>query len=70
MSGSDANVEAKRRRTDTRCGRDFALHSVVVSPEGGPDRCTVYPRHRDYDERTTAWLSADRDAFVDLADWR
>jgi sorbitol-specific phosphotransferase system component IIBC len=54
------------RRVD---GRAYDLHSVVVSYEGGADRCTVYPRRRQCVERTTEWLSADLAAFVDLADW-
>lgn len=70
MSGADTEFEAVDRRTDTdtRTGRDFDLHSVVVSYEDGPDECTVYPRQRDSHDRTTVWLSADLECFVDLAD--
>ena len=47
-------------------GRAFDLHAVVVDQHPGPARCTVYPRHAEPDERTTAWLSADYAAFYDL----
>jgi hypothetical protein len=46
----------------------FDLHSIVVRYEDGPDRCTVYPSRDRCVERTTEWLSADADAFVDLTD--
>jgi hypothetical protein len=70
MSGADTEFEAvdRRRDTDTRTGRDFDLHSVVVSGEDGPDECTIYPRRLGHLDRTTVWLSADFDCFVDLAD--
>jgi hypothetical protein len=51
-------------------GRQFELHSVVVSYEDGPDRCTLYPRRDRCVERTSEWLSADLCAFVSLAEIR
>ncbi|MDS0298684.1 hypothetical protein NDI76_08010 [Halogeometricum sp. S1BR25-6] len=51
-------------------GRKFELHSVVVTYEDDPDRCTVYPRRNRCLERVEAWLSADFDAFVDLGEMR
>jgi hypothetical protein len=51
---------------DARGAGRLELHSVVVSYEEGPDRCTVYPRRDRCVERTTEWLSADVCAFVDL----
>lgn len=66
---ADTDAEAGRggrRRGDA--GRSFDLHSIVVNYEDGADRCTVYPSRDRCVERTTEWLSADADAFVDLAD--
>jgi hypothetical protein len=51
-------------------GRDFALHSVVVEYDGRPDRCTIYPRRSSCRDRVASWLSADREAFVGLAEMR
>lgn len=51
-------------------GRDLELHSVVVTYEDGPDRCTVYPRRDRCLERVEAWISADLDAFVGLREMR
>ena len=70
MSGADTDIKTVERGMDTRSGRDFELHSVVVSYKDGPDRVTLYPRTRNCYERTTTWLSADLDVFVDLADAR
>ena len=70
MSGAKTDIRTVNRRTETRTGRDFELHSVVVSYENGSDECTIYPRRRNQDEQTTMWLSADLDCFVDLADAR
>lgn len=70
MSGSDTEFSRMSRRTETRTGRAFDLHSVVVSHEDGPDECTIYPRERNLDERTSVWLTADVECFVDLADAR
>ena len=58
---------AARREID---GRDFDLHSVVVSYEHRADRCTIYPRERSHYERLETWLSADEDAFVSLCEMR
>jgi hypothetical protein len=68
--GADGGDRSERRDEDTREGREFQLHSVVVSYEEGPDRCTIYPRRRRCSERTTEWLSGDHAAFVDLAESR
>jgi hypothetical protein len=70
MSGADTEFSRADRRTETRTGRDFDLHSVVVSYEDGPDECTIYPRQCSCYERTSVWLTADVDCFVDLADAR
>jgi hypothetical protein len=79
MSGSDAGPssggidggdQVDARHAETRDGRSFPLHSVVVSYEDRPDRCTVYPRRGQCTERTTEWLSGDHAAFEDLADCR
>jgi hypothetical protein len=51
-------------------GRDYALHSVVVTYEDGPDRCTLYPRRNSCCDRMSSWLSADFDAFVGLEEMR
>lgn len=69
MSATDPDTPptpGERARVDDRTGRSFALHSVVVSCEDGPARCTIYRRADSAVDRTTRWLSADQDAFVDL----
>jgi hypothetical protein len=43
------------------------LEFVRVEYDGGPDRCTIYPRDPDRTELTTTWLTADRGDFVDLS---
>ncbi|SEO80977.1 hypothetical protein SAMN04487948_105268 [Halogranum amylolyticum] len=70
MSGADTEFTRAGRRTETRTGREFDLHSVVVSYEDGPDECTIYPRRLGCYERTATWLTANVDCFVDLADAR
>lgn len=50
--------------------RRFELHSVVVSYENRPDRCTIYPRGLSRHDRLETWLSADTDAFVSLRETR
>jgi hypothetical protein len=70
MSATDPRVPDTTRtgaHTDDRTGRDFALHSVVVEYEEEPNRCSIYRREDSRIDRTTRWLSADQDAFVDLA---
>ena len=57
-----AGVGEERRR--------FGLHSVVVSYDGRPDRCTIYPRGRRPEARVTTWFSADLGAFVGLEEMR
>ncbi|WP_101297681.1 DUF7511 domain-containing protein [Halegenticoccus soli] len=67
-AGSRSRGErASERRID---GRDFDLHSVVVSYERGPDRCTIYPRYKRCHERVETWLTANLDAFVGLEEMR
>lgn len=70
MSSSDTEFERVNRRSETRTGRDFDLHSVVVSYEDGPDECTIYPRERSHHDRTSVWLTAPATSFVDLVDAR
>ena len=71
-AGSDGTPDARNitgadvDRSRDVDGREFELHSVVVTYEDGPDRCTVYPRRNRCLERVEAWISADFDAFVDL----
>jgi hypothetical protein len=43
-----------------------ALSLAVVQYADSPDRCTIYPPDATGDERLSTWLSANRDAFVDL----
>ncbi|MBO4248537.1 hypothetical protein IL252_12005 [Halomicrobium sp. IBSBa] len=55
----------------TACaGRALELQATVVEYDDAPDRCTVSPRSVEEGERTTTWLSADRDVFEDLAAMR
>ncbi|WP_129116828.1 DUF7511 domain-containing protein [Halegenticoccus tardaugens] len=74
MSGLDADAGTRtgyecgpERRID---GRDYDLHSVVVSYEDGPDRCTIYPRRKKSHERVESWLTANHGAFVGLEEMR
>jgi len=43
------------------------LRHDVVTYSDGPDRCTIYPPDATGVVRMSTWLTADRDAFVDLA---
>jgi hypothetical protein len=71
MADRDVGAEeAEERPRESLDARRFDLHSVVVSYEGSPDRCTVYPRRRRCIERTTEWLTADFASFVDLSEVR
>jgi|GEM_PF-1057134 len=54
----EANI-ARRRTGDLR-------HEVVSYPDG-PDRCTIFPPDATGVTRMSTWLTADSDAFVDLA---
>lgn len=55
-----AEANGARRRT-----RD--LRREVVSYPDAPDRCTIFPPDATGVARMSTWLTADRDAFVDLA---
>jgi hypothetical protein len=46
---------------------DVELALTVVRYSDAPDRCTLHPPDASGQERLTRWLSADTDAFVDLA---
>ncbi|GAA0667029.1 hypothetical protein ACFQDG_09080 [Natronoarchaeum mannanilyticum] len=50
---------ARRRIRDLR-------HEVVSYPDA-PDRCTIFPPDATGVARMSTWLTADHDAFVDLA---
>jgi hypothetical protein len=63
MSRADAANRDALAKSD---GRMYDLHGVIVTYEGRPDRCTIYPRDTRPSERIAAWLSADADAFVAL----
>jgi hypothetical protein len=69
MSGTDA-TGGRDRADAARERRRFGLHSVVVSYDGRPDRCTIYPRGRHPEARVTTWFSADIGAFVGLEEMR
>ena len=43
------------------------LTATRVAYDDGPDRLTVSPAEADDLERMSTWLTADADAFVDLA---
>lgn len=49
---------------------DVELAVTVVRYSDAPDRCTLHPPDATGEERLTRWLSADTDAFVDLASRR
>ena len=49
---------------------DVDLSLTVVRYADAPDRCTIYPPATTDDARMSTWLSADSDAFVDLASTR
>jgi len=51
-------------------GRPLALESIVVRYDDRPDRCTIAPKTRTDENALTAWLTADRSAFVDLGNVR
>jgi hypothetical protein len=75
MTGSDSGYDDRSPRerlaSATRNATDaIDLESIVVRYENRPDRCTITPRECPETERMTAWLSADVQATVDLADVR
>jgi hypothetical protein len=47
-----------------------SLRLVRVEYHDGPDRWTVHPRNADRVTLVATWLTADREAFVDLGDVR
>ncbi len=47
-----------------------ALRTVVVRYGDAPDRCTIYPRACDDEERLVTWISVALDTVVDLEDVR
>jgi len=46
------------------------LVATLVRYEDGPDKCTIAPPDPDESERLTTWLTANRSAFVSLAERR
>ena len=64
----DANAIAEPRAAPDR---DVpALSLTVVHYSDAPDRCTVFPPGLSGDARMSTWISADRSAFVRLAERR
>ena len=62
--------EPDRSREAGPPGRALELESIVVSYDHRPDRCTIAPKTRTDENALTAWLTADRSAFVDLGNVR
>lgn len=60
------STELGRRGGGAPEGTERLVLRIVEYPEA-TDRCTIYPPGLEDHERTTHWLSADRDAFVPLA---
>lgn len=52
---------------DTAERPDVELVLTVVRYSDCSDQCTIHPPDATGEERLTRWLSANRDAFVDLA---
>lgn len=71
-SSNYADYTTEQRLVNAReaSTRSIDLESIVVRYDQRPDRCTITPRECTDSERVTMWLSADLDAFVELADSR
>ncbi|WP_092905787.1 DUF7511 domain-containing protein [Halostagnicola kamekurae] len=72
-SSSEYHTDSVRERLSMASGystRSIDLDAIVVRYETQADRCTITPRECPERDRLTTWLSADVDAFVDLADAR
>jgi len=67
MSADSAAGDAPR---PTVPAPEYALESVVVRQERGPDRCTCYPDDADEATRLTTWLSVNAGVVRDLETMR
>lgn len=63
----EAEPASRRPTVETPpSNRSVELQCIVVRYETRPDRCTITPKSCPKSKQLTAWLSADRDVFVDL----
>ncbi|GAD52889.1 hypothetical protein MBEHAL_1649 [Halarchaeum acidiphilum MH1-52-1] len=67
MSADSAAGDAPR---STVPAPDYALESVVVRRDRGPNRCTCYPEDASEEARLTTWLSVDAAVVRDLDSMR
>ena len=61
------SIPGRTTASPTAAERPPGLESTVVRYDGRPDRRTVYPPGLAGVPRMSTWLTADDDAFVDLA---
>ncbi|PSP68008.1 hypothetical protein BRC85_03795 [Halobacteriales archaeon QS_1_69_70] len=66
MSPDAERAGTAGRRSTAPPRRPITLESRLVRYEDGPDRLTVCPPGLAGEARMSTWLSADRDAFLDL----
>lgn len=73
LDGTDGERERDSGSAETEAEADGArrraydLRHEIVSYPDRPDRCTIFPPGATGVTRMSTWLTADRDAFVDLA---
>lgn len=49
---------------------DESFRAVVERYQNAANQCTIFPADADRADRTTAWISAEAPAFVDLREHR
>lgn len=50
--------------------RFAAFAAAIVTHEGAPDECTIYPEDVSPHRRQSTWITAEGGAFCDAADRR
>lgn len=61
------SIPGRTTASPTTDEQPTGLESTVVRYDGRPDRRTIYPPGLAGVPRMSAWLTADDEAFVDLA---
>lgn len=65
MSSSES-----RRDDPDAASVDGSFRAIVERYQNAANQCTIFPADADRAERTTAWISAEAPAFVDLREHR
>ncbi|WP_255194937.1 DUF7511 domain-containing protein [Halorarius litoreus] len=48
----------------------YELTTRLSTGEDGTTTCTIYPENVEAEKQVTTWISAEDDAFVNVADYR